>query len=351
MMKFWNGKNVLITGHTGFKGTWLSLWLQSLGANCVGFSLEPPTKPNLFDSVQLRKSMMSIIGDIRDFELVQRVLKKYQPEIIIHMAAQPLVNFSYQEPLMTYSTNIIGTANLLEAARFTDSIKTIVNVTSDKCYQNQELDRGYHEDDRLGGYDPYSSSKACSELVTQAYSYSYLKNKEINIATARAGNVIGGGDWGQNRLVPDVVKACIKQENIFLRYPNALRPWQHVLEPLYGYLTLAKQLFESPPSFIQAWNFGPNEEQDRTVSWLTDALIKHWESRIKWIQNMSEHPYETSLLRLNSTKAKQFLGWKSQWPIETAIIKTIEWYKNYLKEKNMQEITLAQIDEFQKNLV
>ncbi|MDD4892588.1 MAG: CDP-glucose 4,6-dehydratase [Candidatus Rickettsiella isopodorum] len=350
-MKFWNGKNVLITGHTGFKGTWLSLWLQSLGANCVGFSLEPPTKPNLFDSVQLCKSMMSIIGDIRDFELVQRVLKKHQPEIIIHMAAQPLVNFSYQEPLMTYSTNIIGTTNLLEAARFTDSIKAIVNVTSDKCYQNQELDRGYHEEDSLGGYDPYSSSKACSELVTQAYSYSYLKNKEINIATARAGNVIGGGDWGQNRLVPDVVKACIKQKNIFLRYPNALRPWQHVLEPLYGYLTLAKQLFESPPSFTQAWNFGPNEEQDRTVSWLTDALIKHWESGIKWIQNTSEQPYETSLLRLNSTKAKEFLAWKSQWPIETAIVKTIEWYKNYLKEKNMQEITLAQIDEFQKNFV
>lgn len=350
MMKFWCGKNVLITGHTGFKGSWLSLWLQSLGANCVGFSLEPPSKPNLFDSAQISRSMESIIGDIRDVGCLRMVLKKYQPEIIIHMAAQPLVNFSYQEPLITYSTNIIGTINLLEAVRFIDSVKTIINVTSDKCYQNQELDRGYHEEDNLGGYDPYSSSKACSEMVTQAYSYSYLKNRGVNIATARAGNVIGGGDWSKDRLVPDVVNACVKNQNILLRYPNALRPWQHVLEPLHGYLTLAKQLYEALPSYMQAWNFGPSEGQDKTVSWLTEAIIKYWGGGIKWIQNSNELKYETHLLRLNSTKARQFLGWKSQWNIETALEKTIEWYQSYFKEENMQKITLAHIDEFQKAL-
>lgn len=350
MMKFWQGKKVLVTGHTGFKGSWLCLWLQSLGANLIGFSLDPPTKPNLFDSTQISRNMKSIIGDIRDFELLQRVLKECQPEIVIHMAAQPLVNFSYQEPLVTYSTNIIGTINLLEAARFTDSVKAIVNVTSDKCYKNQELDRGYREEDSLGGYDPYSSSKACAELITQAYSYSYLKNKGVNIATARAGNVIGGGDWGKDRLVPDIVNACIKQQTISLRYPNALRPWQHVLEPLHAYLTLAKQLFESPPSFTQAWNFGPNEEQGRTVSWLTDTIIRYWGSGIKWTQNCSEPKYETNFLRLSSAKANRSLGWNPQWNIETAIAKTVEWYKSYLKEGNMQEITLAQIAEFQKTL-
>lgn len=351
MMKFWQGKNVFITGHTGFKGSWLSLWLQSLGANCVGFSLAPPTKPNLFQLANVNIKIKSIIGDIRDFELLETTLHRYQPEIIIHLAAQPLVNFSYQKPLLTYSTNIIGTVNLFQAVRSLDSVKAIVNVTSDKCYQNQELDRGYREEDNLGGYDPYSSSKACSELITQAYSYSYFKNKGINIATARAGNVIGGGDWGKDRLVPDIVDACISQQNISLRYPNALRPWQHVLESLYAYLTLAKQLLESPPSFMQAWNFGPHEEQNRTVSWLTDTIIKYWGSGIKWMQCTHPHEYETNFLRLNSSKANHSLGWKNQWNIETAIVKTVEWYKSYLNGKNMQKITLSQIDEFQQVLI
>lgn len=350
MMKFWYGKKVFLTGHTGFKGGWLSLWLQSLGAHCIGFSLEPSTQPNFFDSIQISRNMESIIGDIRHFELLQMALEKYQPEIIIHLAAQPLVNFSYQKPLITYSINIIGTINLLEAVRSVDSVRAIVNVTSDKCYQNQELHRGYDEKDSLGGYDPYSSSKACSELITQSYSYSYLKNREVNIATARAGNVIGGGDWGKDRLVPDVVSACKKNQNISLRYPHALRPWQHVLEPLNGYLTLARQLYESSPSYTQAWNFGPNEDQARSVSWVADAIIKYWGSEIKWIQNTNELKYETNLLRLNSTKAKQFLGWESQWDIEAALEKTIEWYQSYFKEENMEKITLAHIDEFQKNL-
>lgn len=349
MMKFWHGKKVFLTGHTGFKGGWLSLWLQSLGANCVGFSLEPSTQPNLFDSTQVSKNMKSIIGDIRNFEFLQKELKKCQPEIIIHMAAQPLVNLSYQEPLITYSTNMIGTINLLEAARFTDSVRAIVNITTDKCYQNQELQRGYDEKDPLGGYDPYSSSKACAELITQAYSYSYLKNRGINIVTARAGNVIGGGDWAKDRLVPDVVNACIKKQNIFLRYPNALRPWQHVLEPLNGYLTLAQQLYDAAPSFTQAWNFGPNEDQAKSVSWIADAIIDYWGSGIKWMQDTNELNYETNVLRLNSTKAKQYLGWKNFWNIETALEKTLEWYQGYFKEKNMQNFTLAHIDEFQKS--
>lgn len=348
-MKFWKGKTVLLTGHTGFKGSWLSLWLQSLGVNLIGYSLAPATVPNLFEIAQLHKGMINIISDIRDYESLQAVIRKYQPEIIIHMAAQALVRHSYQAPLETYSTNIMGTINLLEATRLTESVRAVVNVTSDKCYQNQELDRGYHEKDGLGGFDPYSSSKACSELITQAYSYSYLKNREINIATARAGNVIGGGDWGKDRLIPDVVNACIKQQNISLRYPNALRPWQHVLEPLNAYLILAKQLYKSPPSFTQAWNFGPNEDQAKNVSWVTDTIINYWGSKIKWIQDAGEASYETNLLRLNSAKANQSLGWKSRWSIETALEKTVEWYQSYFKEENMQKITFAQIYEFQKN--
>lgn len=348
-MKFWQGKKILVTGHTGFKGSWLSLWLQSLGAELIGFSLAPPTQPNLFEIAQLSKGMTSILGDIRDFQLVQTILRKYRPEIIIHMAAQSLVRYSYQEPLETYTTNIMGTVNLLEGVRLTDSVKAIINVTSDKCYENKELKRGYCEEDSLGGHDPYSNSKACSELITQTYRNVYFKDQKIGVATARAGNVIGGGDWAENRLVPDILKACIKQENIVLRYPDALRPWQHVLEPLCAYLTLAKQLFESPSFYTQAWNFGPNEEQDRTVSWLTDTIIKYWGSEIKWVQNSSQHECETNLLRLNSTKANIVLGWKPQWNIETALAKTVAWYKSYLKKENMQEITLAQIFEFQKN--
>ncbi len=348
-MKFWQGKKVLITGHTGFKGSWLSLWLQSLGAEVIGFSLAPPTQPNLFEIAKLHKGMVSLLGDICDFQALQTTLKKYQPEIIIHMAAQSLVRYSYLAPIETYATNVMGTVNLLEAVRFTDSVKVLINVTSDKCYENKELSRGYREEDRLGGYDPYSNSKACSELVTQAYSRSYLKNIGINIATARAGNVIGGGDWAKDRLVPDIVNACIKQQDILLRYPDALRPWQHVLEPLNAYLILAKRLYESTASYVDAWNFGPDEEQAlKTVSWLAERIIQNWGCAIKWIKSTQAHKYEASLLRLNSSKANLNLAWKPCWDIGTTINHTISWYKDYLSGENMQEKSLTQICEFLK---
>ena len=349
-MKFWQGKKVLITGHTGFKGSWLSLWLQSLGADIIGFSLAPDMKPNLFEMIRLNESMKSIIGDIRDFELIQTILKKYQPEIIIHLAAQPLVSYSYQAPLTTYTTNVIGTINLLEATRFTDSVKTIVNVTSDKCYENKELQQGYHENDSLGGDDPYSSSKACAELITRAYSRSYLKSKGVNLSTARAGNVIGGGDWGKDRLVPDIVSACVKQHTIELRYPHAVRPWQHVLEPLSGYLAIAKRLYLSPATYAEAWNFGPSEEQGfKTVAWLTDRVITLWGANINWIKSDQIHDHETTLLRLNSSKANSLLDWNGQWDIEITIKNTVNWYKAYLQGENMLQRTLDQINEFNKN--
>ncbi|MFM2322826.1 MAG: CDP-glucose 4,6-dehydratase, partial [Pseudomonadota bacterium] len=346
-MEFWQGKKVFITGHTGFKGSWLSLWLQSLGAEVIGISLAPPTQPNFFEIVQLSQGMISILGDIRDFQLVQATLRKYKPEIVIHMAAQSLVRYSYLAPIETYATNVMGTVNLLEAARLSDSVKVLINVTSDKCYENKELLRGYREEDRLGGYDPYSNSKACSELVTQAYSRSYLKNLGINIATARAGNVIGGGDWAKDRLVPDIVNACIKQQDILLRYPDALRPWQHVLEPLNAYLILAKQLYESSPGYTDAWNFGPDENQAlKTVSWLAERIIQNWGCTIKWIKSTQAHKHEASLLKLNSSKANLNLAWKPCWDIETAISHTIGWYKDYIRGEGMQKKSLAQISEF-----
>lgn len=348
-MEFWQGKKVLITGHTGFKGSWLSLWLQSLGAELIGFSLAPPTQPNFFEIAQLSKGMISILGDMRDFQLVQATLRKYKPEIVIHMAAQSLVRYSYLTPIETYATNVMGTVNLLEAVRLSDSVKVLINVTSDKCYENKELSRGYREEDRLGGYDPYSNSKACSELVTQAYSRSYLKNLGINSATARAGNVIGGGDWAKDRLVPDIVNACIKQQDILLRYPDALRPWQHVLEPLNAYLALAKRLYKSSPSYTDAWNFGPDENQSlKTVSWVAELIIQNWGCAIKWIKSTQAHKYEASLLRLNSSKANLNLAWKACWDVETAINYTINWYKDYLRGEDMQNKSLAQISEFLK---
>ncbi|MES2998398.1 MAG: CDP-glucose 4,6-dehydratase [Pseudomonadota bacterium] len=345
-MKFWQGKTVLLTGHTGFKGSWLSLWLQSLGTNLIGFSLMPPTQPNLFEIMQLSKGMTSILGDIRDFEWLKKILKKYQPEIVIHMAAQSLVRYSYEAPLETYGTNVMGSVNLLEAVRLTNSVRAVVNVTSDKCYENKEFKRGYSEDDRLGGHDPYSNSKACSELVTQAYYNSYFKNQKIGIATARAGNVIGGGDWAKDRLIPDIVNACIEQEDVLLRYPNALRPWQHVLEPLKGYLILAEQLYKSPNHYSGEWNFGPNEEDVKSVSWIADKIIQHWNRRGKWLLDERDHLYESVLLKLDSTKARSNLAWKPLWGIEQALNKTVDWYQSCKKGENMKEKTLYQIIEF-----
>lgn len=347
-MEFWQGKKILLTGHTGFKGSWLSLWLQSLGAELVGFSLVPPTQPNLFEITQLRKGMVSLLGDVRDFQALRTTLKKYQPEIIIHMAAQSLVRYSYLAPLETYATNVMGTINLLEAIRFTDSVKVLINVTSDKCYENKSLNRGYREEDNLGGYDPYSNSKACSELVTQSYRSAYFKKQGVGIATARAGNVIGGGDWAKNRLVPDVISACIENKNILLRYPHALRPWQYVLEPLYGYMILAQALYNSSSSshYAESWNFGPDKENVKSVSWLTDYILKIWNSSINWVLDGNQHLMEASILQLDCSKAKKYLAWRPIWGIEQGLKETVDWYLAYQKRQGMRDIMMHQISRY-----
>ncbi len=345
---FWQGKKVLLTGHTGFKGSWLSLWLQSLGANCIGFSLAPHTQPSLFEIAQLNTGMVSILGDIRDLELLKKIFKQYQPEIVIHMAAQALVRYSYQEPLETYMVNVMGTINLFEAARLTDSVRAIANVTSDKCYENKDFKQIFTEEDKLGAGDPYSNSKACSELVTQAYYQSYFKTKNIGMASMRAGNVVGGGDWAKDRIVPDIINACIKEENLFLRYPNALRPWQHVLEPLSAYLLLIQRLYELP-EYSGAWNFGPDEYDTKTVSWITDYIISYLKSPIKWFLNEKESPYESSHLKLDSSKAKANLGWMPCWSIEKCLDKAISWYQAYQRNEDMFKISLSQIKEFMKD--
>lgn len=345
-MKFWQGKTVLLTGHTGFKGSWLALWLQSLGVNLIGYSLAPATFPNLFAILQLQKGMVNIINDIRDYVNLHTIIQQYQPEIIIHMAAQSLVRYSYHAPVETYSTNVMGTINLLEAARLADFVKVIVNVTSDKCYENFHLNKEFNEEDRLGGYDPYSNSKACAELITQTYRNIYFKDRGVGIATARAGNVIGGGDWAKDRLVPDILSACIKQENILLRYPDALRPWQHVLQPLYGYLTLAERLYFSPESYSESWNFGPEIQDIKSVSWITDYIIKICNSPIKWIKDKNKHLYESSILRLDCTKAKQHLDWTLVWNLEIGLKKTVEWFFAYQAGENMYDKTIKQVNQF-----
>lgn len=349
-MKFWQEKTVLLTGHTGFKGSWLSLWLQSLGVNLIGFSLAPHTNPNLFEMTQLKKEIVNIVADIRDFSVLAHTIKKYQPEIIIHMAAQSLVRYSYQAPFETYSTNVMGTVNLLEAARLTNSVKVIINVTSDKCYDNIELNKKFREEDRLGGYEPYSNSKACSELITRTYRDVYFREREIGIATARAGNVIGGGDWAKDRLVPDIVNACIKQENIMLRYPGALRPWQHVLQPLYGYLILAEKLYYSPDVYAESWNFGPAIENIKSVSWVADYLINIFDSPIKWLKDETKHLHEASILQLDCTKAEKNLDWTQVWDLEKGLKKTVEWFKAYQFGENMQDNTVKQINQFSNEI-
>ena len=347
-MEFWQGKKVFITGHTGFKGSWLSLWLQLLGAELVGFSLAPPTQPNLFETAQLRKGMVSLLGDVRDFQLLQTTLKKYQPEIIIHMAAQSLVRYSYLAPIETYATNVMGTVNLLEAARFTNSVKVLINVTSDKCYENKSPNRSYREEDRLGGYDPYSNSKACAELITQSYRSADCRKQATAIATVKAGNVLGGGDWAKNRLVPDIINACIDKKNISLRYPHALRPWQAVLEPLSGYMMLAEALYLSSSSshYAESWNFGPDEENVKSVSWLADYIIDCWKSPIQWNLDRADFPYEADYLKLDSSKAKQHLGWRPRWSIEKCLNQTIAWYQAYQRKEDMYKKTLCQINDF-----
>jgi CDP-glucose 4,6-dehydratase len=349
---FWKSKHVLLTGHTGFKGSWLSLWLQAMDAHVVGYALAPPTNPNLFDVAEVGKGMTSVIGDIRDLEKLRAVFAEHRPEIVIHMAAQPLVRYSYIEPVETYSTNVMGTVNLLEAVRNTDSVKAVVNVTSDKCYENREWAWGYRENEAMGGYDPYSNSKGCAELVTAAYRNSYFhseKYKEhgIALATGRAGNVIGGGDWAGDRLIPDIMRAITQGKAVNIRNPYAIRPWQHVLEPLSGYLMLAQKLYEEGPMFAEGWNFGPNDEDAKPVQWIVERLTKAWGENASWTLDGGNHPHEAHYLKLDCSKAKARLDWHPRWSLMQTLGKIIEWHKGYDKVEKMREVTLMQIAEYQ----
>ncbi len=347
-LTFWRNKKVLITGHTGFKGSWLSLWLQQLGANVVGFSLDPPTEINLFTLASVKRNMISINGDVRDFNLLRDVFVEHEPEIIFHLAAQSLVRQSYEQPIDTYSTNVMGTVNILEAARFNKSCRSIVNVTSDKCYENKECHRGYREDDVLGGHDPYSNSKACAELVTSAYRDSYYKNSEYicGLASVRAGNVIGGGDWAKDRLIPDIIRSFINDDEFSVRYPQALRPWQHVLEPLYGYMKLAEALYLSPENYSEAWNFGPDEKDVKSVGWVVGKVQELWNKKLRYSVEPIQKLHEASLLKLDSSKAINILEWEPRWSLEKTLVNTVAWYWAYERGENMHKKSCDQLNEY-----
>ena len=345
---FWRGRKVFLTGHTGFKGGWLSLWLQSLGAEVTGYSLAPPTDPSLFAVATVGLGMTSIIGDICDGKALSSAMKAARPEVVIHMAAQSLVRYSYAHPVETYSTNVMGTVHLLEAVRAAGTVRAVVVVTSDKCYENREWVWGYRENEQMGGYDPYSNSKGCSELVVAAYRSSYFNPADhekhgVALATARAGNVIGGGDWAADRLIPDMLRAVEVGQPVVIRSPHAIRPWQHVLEPLSGYLSLAERMWEGGAEYSEGWNFGPNDDDAKTVEWIVSTLTRQWGGGASWKVDDHEHPHEAHYLKLDCSKAKARLSWRPRWHIEQAIEQIIAWHRAYLAGENMREITLKQI--------
>lgn len=349
--KFWKGKKVFITGHTGFKGSWLSLWLQSMGAEIKGFSLAPRTLPSLYYEANVGEKMESVFGDIRDKDFVLDSMRQFNPDVVFHMAAQPLVRASYREPIDTYSTNIMGTIHVLEGARYCSNLRAIVNVTTDKCYANNEWDWGYRENEPMGGFDPYSSSKACSELVTNAYRSSFLKKSGIAVATARAGNVIGGGDWSEDRLIPDILNAFVNKEPVVIRNPNSIRPWQHVLEPLSGYLILAEKLYINGHPFAEGWNFGPYDQDVQPVLWIVEKMTSDWNHKEKWKIDSDEQPHEANYLKLDISKAKNHLGWMPSWDLTVAIDKIIKWHKSWISGTNAQALCLRQINEFQNRVI
>jgi len=348
---FWQGKRVFLTGHTGFKGSWLSLWLQLLGAELIGFALDAPTTPNLFETASVADGMISLQGDIRDFETVSHAMSTYKPEIVIHMAAQSLVRQSYAQPVDTYATNVMGTVHLLEAIRHTPSVSSVVIVTSDKCYENQEWLWGYRENEPMGGHDPYSNSKGCAELVTDAYQRSFFAteqyaNHQVAIATGRAGNVIGGGDWAADRLVPDILKAIQQRQPVVIRNPLATRPWQHVLEPLKGYLMLAEKLYMTGVQYNGGWNFGPPHEAIKSVSWVVEQLLAISECDIAWQQDTGSQPHEAHALYLDSTKAYLNLNWQPTLDLMTTLNWIVEWDDVYTNHQNIKDITITQIERY-----
>lgn len=346
---FWAKKKVLLTGHTGFKGSWLALWLANLGADVIGYALDPPTTPNLFEIAQASRGITSVIGDIRNLNDLRATIDQHQPQIVIHMAAQSLVMESYEHPIDTYATNIMGTVNILESAFRSNSVKVLINVTSDKCYENNEQAQQYKEDSPMGGHDPYSSSKGCAELVTSAYRKSFFSGSQSKsfIASGRAGNVIGGGDWAKNRLVPDIMKEFMAGRPAFIRNPTFIRPWQHVLDPLSGYLLLAEKLWSDGASFAEGWNFGPDEANSQPVSWVVKQLADLWGQDAQWKTNAVSQAHEASVLRLDCSKARTALGWNSKLNLEQALQWTHDWYQAYNSNKDMPDFTRNQISLYQ----
>lgn len=349
---FWKGRRVLVTGHTGFKGSWLSLWLQNLGADLAGYALAPDGTGSLFEMACVADGMKSREGDVRDLEALCTAVIEHAPEIAFHLAAQPLVRESYREPVLTYATNVMGTVHLLEALRSSPGIRAIVLVTTDKCYASREWPWGYREDDHLGGFDPYASSKACAELVAASYRNSYFPPETyhrhgVAMATARAGNVIGGGDFAADRLVPDILRAIAAGKPAQIRQPEAIRPWQHVLEPLAGYMRLAERLWAEGPAFGEAWNFGPADDEARPVSWIADRLVGLWGDGASWERDGAEHPHETHALRLDSSKARQRLGWKPRLRLAEALEWIVTWNREAARSlSGARQATLAEITRF-----
>ena len=346
---FWKGKRVFVTGHTGFKGGWICLWLKHLGVEVIGYSLEPATVPSLFEAADVGEGMQSIFGDIRDHAKLSKAISESKPDVVIHMAAQPLVRYSYAQPAETYEVNVMGTVHVLEGVRATPSVKAVVNVTSDKCYENRERVLGYRENEAMGGVDPYSSSKGCAELVTSAYRQSFFEPAGIALASARAGNVIGGGDWAADRLIPDFLRAMDAGETLNIRSPQAVRPWQHVLEPLSGYLMLAEQLYSNGASFAEGWNFGPSDDDSRTVSWIIERMAE-MRKDINWQCDEAPQLHEANLLKLDSSKARRQLNWQPLWQLQTALQKTLEWHEAWRNAEDMRAVSLAQINDYQSTL-
>lgn len=353
--RFWKNKRVFLTGHTGFKGSWMSLWLSRMGARVCGYALPPPTKPSLFAEARVASHLKSVIADVRDLPRLKRELRAFKPDIVIHMAAQPIVRQSYADPVTTYETNVLGTVNVLEAARASDSVRALINVTTDKVYENLERRRGYDEGERLGGWDPYSNSKACSELVTASYRQSFFSggaacSRPVAVATARSGNVIGGGDWARDRLIPDIVRAYSAGRAVLIRNPDSVRPWQHVLEPLSGYLLLAEALWRGKPPAAGAWNFGPPARLSKPVSWLVRELSAKWGENPGWALDKRGHVHEAGQLSLNSGKATRELGWRSILSIRETVDWIVAWYRGRLEGESVSALTEGQIVRYEKLL-
>jgi CDP-glucose 4,6-dehydratase len=346
---FWRDRRVLVTGHTGFKGGWLSLWLQSLGAKVAGYALAPATDPNLFGLARVGEGMDSTLANVQDLAALTRHIERVQPEVVFHLAAQSVVRVSYDEPVETYATNVMGTVHLLEAVRASEAVRAVVVVTSDKCYENREWNWSYREIDPLGGHDPYSNSKGCAELVAAAYRASFFGatgRGRASIASVRAGNVIGGGDWTKDRLIPDIMRAIAAGRPVAIRNPASIRPWQHVLEPLHGYLMVARRLYEEGSAFAEAWNFGPREEDCRSVRWIVDRLAESWGEGVRWEIDDRARPHEAAYLKLDSSKAVARLGWRPRWDLATALASIVRWHKAHHEGADMRRAVLAQIDEY-----